>query len=44
MHKKKQTKCAKSIRKMHKEQVDLWEMNKSVQHNPWVVEKNILIW
>lgn len=29
---------------MHKEQVDLWEMNKSVQHNPWVVEKNILIW
>lgn len=28
MHKKKQTKCAKSIRKMHKEQADLWEMNK----------------
>lgn len=28
MHKKKQTKYAKSIREMHKEQVDLWEMNK----------------
>ena len=28
MHKKKQTKCTKSIREMHKEQVDLWEMNK----------------
>lgn len=30
MHKKKQTKCAKNIREMHKEQVDLWEMNKKV--------------
>ena len=39
MHKNKQTKYAKSIRKIHKEQVDLWEMNKNVQHNPWVVEK-----
>lgn len=28
MHKNKQTKCAKSIGQMHKEQVDLWEMNK----------------
>ena len=28
MHKKKQTKCAKNTGQMHKEQVDLWEMNK----------------
>ena len=28
MHKKKQKKRKKNIREMHKEQVDLWEMNK----------------